>query len=259
MTNPTSFARRRLVDEVIDHLRIEISSGRLVSGSRLPPEAKLTAQLGVSRTTLREAMVVLAHDGLVDVRQGDGTYVRPAVVTDVALTKRSVAQLVEAKQPIFVGLVRLAVSRRTDLEAGDLDRLAGALSTATDAGQDDEIRRLTVAIEAAIAAAAHSDVLAQFARQVSSALGAVTQRPNDVGNLQSESARYLVRSARGVIDRDAESADRHIRLWLAARASALAPEHTRTEYVRPEVRRGPRASHARRTDVQQGAVKPSQD
>ncbi len=251
MTNPTSFARRRLVDEVIDHLRTEISSGRLASGSRLPPEAKLTAQLGVSRTTLREAIIVLAHDGLVDVRQGDGTYVKADARAVSRLAKRSMAQLLEAQRPILVGLVRLAATRRTEPEASDLGRLATELSQAIEAQQDDEIRLGTTAIESAIAAAAHSDLLADFAGQVSSSLDAAGA-PSDRTELPPESAAYLVRSARGVIDRDPESADRYIRLWLAARASALAPEETRTEYVAREIRRGPRTSHARRPDLAPG-------
>lgn len=253
MTNQTSFARRRLVDEVIDHLRTEISSGRLPTGSRLPPEAKLTAQLGVSRTTLREAIVVLSHDGLVDVRQGDGTYVQPAATTETLPAHPSLTELLEAKAPILVGLVRLAVTRRTERDAIDLDRLAAELSTAIDAGHDDKIRHASAAIESALALAAHSDLLADLARRVSSSLDAATMASSERAEPVSESAGYLVRGARGVIDRDAEAADRHIRLWLSARASALAPEQTRTEYVPREIRRGPRTSHARRTDGPPGA------
>lgn len=253
MTNPTSFARRRLVDEVIDHLRTEISSGRLASGSRLPPETKLTAQLGVSRTTLREAIVVLSHDGLVDVRQGDGTYVKPPGATESSLANPSLREVLEAKSPILIGLVKLAVTRRSEREAHDLDRLATELSTAIDAGHDDDIRLTTAAAESALAAAAHSDLLCRLARQVSSSLDDATLASSDRGEPISESARYLVRSVRAVIDRDLEAADRHVRLWLSARASALAPEQTRMEYVAAETRRGPRASHARRTDVPPGA------
>lgn len=249
MTNPTSFARRRLVDEVIDHLRSEISTGRFSSGSRLPPEAKLTAQLGVSRTTLREAIVVLSHDGLVDVRQGDGTYVRSATAPEISLTDRPVAELLEAQRPILVGLVRLAAARRTEAEVSDLDRLATALAGAIDADDDKGIRPLAAAIESAIAAAAHSNVLAAFARQVSSSLDTIDAAASDHGEPLSESAQYLARCVRGVIDRDPESAERHLRLWLAARASAMAPEGTRTVYGAPEIRRGPRTSHARRTDT----------
>ena len=253
MTNQTSFARRRLVDEVIDHLRGEITAGHLASGSKLPPEGKLTAQLGVSRTTLREAIVVLSHDGLVDVRQGDGTYVKTRPGSEIDPAKRSVPELLEAMRPILVELVRLAATRRTDAEASDLDGLAGALTKAIDAARHDQIALAAAAIESALLAAGHSALLAGFARQVSSSLAA-SQSPNDRAEELSESAGYLVRSARGVIARDPESADRHVRLWLAARASVLAPEHARTEYVAPDIRRGPRTSHTRRADATPGAA-----
>lgn len=253
MTNPAPLARRRLVEEVIDHLRSEISSGRLASGARLPPETRLTAQLGVSRTTLREAMIVLSHNGLVDVRQGDGTYVRSPRADQRQQPPRSLPQLLEAKRSILVGLVRLAAARRSDPEAGGLGQLTTALATAIEAGQDSGVRRAAAALEDAIIAAARSDVLADFARQVAESLDAAPRDPLESKSV-SASADYLARAAQGVIDRDPESADRHIRLWLAGEASALAPELVRTEYVASESRRGPRISHARRPVSQEPTI-----
>ncbi|HSC32880.1 MAG TPA: GntR family transcriptional regulator [Gemmatimonadaceae bacterium] len=247
MTNPTSFARRRLVDEVIDHFRVEISSGRLTTGSRLPPEAKLTAQLGVSRTTLREAMVVLSHNGLVDVRQGDGTFVRSDNSTDRDdLAHRPVVELLEAQRPIILGLVRLAASRRTEQDATRL----GQLATALEAAQDNDLVTDADTLESGLAAAAHSDLLAQLHRQISTALRAKTSAR--AASADSSATVYLARCARAIVDRDAESADRNARLWLAAQASSLAPEQIKLDYAAPDVRRGPRASHARRPDVSTG-------
>src|SRR5512146_1962379 len=81
-------ARRRLVDAVIEYLQEEISLGRLTPGDRLPTEGELTTSLGVSRTTLREAVAALAHAGLLDVRQGDGTYVRADATAGESLDRR---------------------------------------------------------------------------------------------------------------------------------------------------------------------------
>lgn len=246
MTNPTSFARRRLVDEVIDHFRAEISSGRLTTGSRLPPEAKLTAQLGVSRTTLREAMVVLSHNGLVDVRQGDGTFVRSENSTDRDdLARRPVVELLEAQRPIILGLVRLAASRRSEQDATRLGQLATALESA----RDDDAVTDADALESAVADAAHSELLAHLHRQISAALRAATRERTANADAGADAAEYLLRCARAVVDRDAESADRNARLWLSAQASSLAPEQTKVDYAAPDVRRGPRASHARRRNA----------
>lgn len=62
-------------DTALYRLRKLISDGKLQPGGRLPPEAALAAELGVSRSTLREAVRVLDQAQVLDVRRGDGTYV----------------------------------------------------------------------------------------------------------------------------------------------------------------------------------------
>jgi len=66
---------------VVEHLREEITEGRLAPGQRLPPEPVLADRLGVSRGTLREAMRTLAEEGYVRRAPGAGTHVmrRPAL------------------------------------------------------------------------------------------------------------------------------------------------------------------------------------
>jgi GntR family transcriptional regulator len=66
---------------VVEHLRGLITEGRLAPGERLPPEPVLADRLGVSRTTLREAMRTLAEEGYVRRAPGAGTHVmrRPAM------------------------------------------------------------------------------------------------------------------------------------------------------------------------------------
>ncbi|SCF25971.1 FadR/GntR family transcriptional regulator [Micromonospora mirobrigensis] len=64
-----------VTDEAIDRIRQMIVSGRLRPGDRLPREADLAAQLGLSRNSLREAVRALSVLNILTVRQGDGTYV----------------------------------------------------------------------------------------------------------------------------------------------------------------------------------------
>ncbi|BCW73545.1 FadR/GntR family transcriptional regulator [Arthrobacter sp. NicSoilB8] len=68
--------RQPLADEISGKLREMIRSGAWTLHGRIPPERELMAGLGVSRGTLREAIRALAHSGMLDVRRGDGTYVR---------------------------------------------------------------------------------------------------------------------------------------------------------------------------------------
>ena len=67
---------QRLYQQVADSIRKQIQSGAMPPGSRLPSEKLLAQQLGVSRPTVREAMIALEIAGLVEIRTGSGSYVR---------------------------------------------------------------------------------------------------------------------------------------------------------------------------------------
>ena len=73
-----SIEPRRLYRQIADQIRGLIRSGEFSSGSRLPPERDLAKQLGVSRPSVREALIALEVEGLVEVRIGSGIYVRAA-------------------------------------------------------------------------------------------------------------------------------------------------------------------------------------
>jgi len=74
-----SIEPRRLYRQIADQIRALISTGEFVAGSRLPPERDLARQLGVSRPSVREALIALEVEGLVEVRIGSGIYVQPLV------------------------------------------------------------------------------------------------------------------------------------------------------------------------------------
>jgi len=73
-----SIEPRRLYRQIADQIRTLIRSGEFPTGSRLPPERDLAKQLGVSRPSVREALIALEVEGLVEVRIGSGIYVQPA-------------------------------------------------------------------------------------------------------------------------------------------------------------------------------------
>ncbi len=66
---------RRLYRQIADQIRTLISNGEVAPGARLPAERDLARQLGVSRPSLREALIALEVEGLLDVRVGSGIYV----------------------------------------------------------------------------------------------------------------------------------------------------------------------------------------
>src|SRR6476661_3002155 len=66
---------RRLYQQIADQIRTLIREGNFPVGSRLPPERDLAQQLGVSRPSVREALIALEVEGYVEVRVGSGVYV----------------------------------------------------------------------------------------------------------------------------------------------------------------------------------------
>src|SRR3954447_25386396 len=64
----------RIVDEIVTY----IETNGLAPGAKLPPERVFIEQLGVSRSSLREALRILSTIGIIDVRHGDGMYVAAA-------------------------------------------------------------------------------------------------------------------------------------------------------------------------------------
>lgn len=120
--------RPTLSAEVLGMLRRQITDGVWPVGTRIPPEPELMRQLGVARGTVREAVRALAHAGLLEVRQGDGTYVRAASELSGAVQRlyddRASAELLDIRDALEGKAARLAATHATH---EDLDALAAAL------------------------------------------------------------------------------------------------------------------------------------
>lgn len=106
-----------LVDQVISSVRELIEQQGLRTGDRLPSEPQLAQQLGVGRSTLREAIRALSHGGVLETRQGSGTFVAagPAQTPlDVRLAEARVAEVFEVRKALEVLIAEVAPQRRTD-------------------------------------------------------------------------------------------------------------------------------------------------
>ncbi|HEY4993505.1 MAG TPA: GntR family transcriptional regulator, partial [Nakamurella sp.] len=68
--------RTPLYERLVERLRTHVLQADLRAGDRLPPERELAARLGVSRSSVRQAIVALQVRGLVEVRHGGGTFLR---------------------------------------------------------------------------------------------------------------------------------------------------------------------------------------
>jgi GntR family transcriptional regulator, transcriptional repressor for pyruvate dehydrogenase complex len=140
--------RRRgtgVTDEAIERIRELIASGEWGPGTRLPREADLAKQLGLSRNSLREAVRALSLARVLEVRQGDGTYVssleasellEPTLSATHLLRGRTVLELFEVRrmlEPEAAAIAALRVDR--DVLANlrrELDRMVAAEDRADD-------------------------------------------------------------------------------------------------------------------------------
>lgn len=169
-----SVRRVSLVDATVDELRAEISSGRWRIGDRIPSEPALMERLGVSRASLREAIRSLAHAGLLETRQGDGTYVVAEDVTDVALRRRlggaQAEDVADVRRGLDVVAARLAALRRTDEDLAAIEEVMGRRAAAVAAGDEEAFVEADVAFHLGVACAADNDVLADLYRSFTRAL-----------------------------------------------------------------------------------------
>src|SRR3978361_2206768 len=121
---PLNTARRTgLVDQVIEQVRHLITSGEWPVGHRIPNETDLVDVLGVGRNTVREAVRALAHAGLLEVRQGDGTYVRATSEVSGAMRRLCGAELryvLQVRRALEVEGARLAAANRTKADLTEL-------------------------------------------------------------------------------------------------------------------------------------------
>lgn len=160
----TPAPRRKLTETVADQLLAGIRN--LPAGARVPSERELTKELGVGRSTVREALNGLAMLGIVEIRHGQGVFVtneppsnsEPSAIAS-ALERGVTNEFIEARLIVEVEVARLAARRRTD---EDLATMAAALAeqqARLGRGDIDAIVETAASFNVLLADAAHNEVL----------------------------------------------------------------------------------------------------
>jgi DNA-binding FadR family transcriptional regulator len=126
--NVARIGRPPLGELAAQQLRERLAAGTWEVGERLPSEVELAEQLGVGRSTVREAVRVLVHSGLLETRQGAGTFVlarEPAGAWEPRLRRAAVLEVYELREALELQAARLAAERRDE---SDLTRIEQALA-----------------------------------------------------------------------------------------------------------------------------------
>lgn len=166
--------RGQRVRETIVQLRARVLGGEWPVGSRIPTEPQLVTALGVGRNTIREAIRALVHAGVLERRQGSGTYVvsvdELAPVVARQLTDDRMTEVVEVRRALEVEAARLAALRRTP---GDLAALSDALAAREAAWRGGRVNEFVVAdaaLHTTVVAAAHNGMLAELHASIGTAM-----------------------------------------------------------------------------------------
>ncbi|MFI8854950.1 FCD domain-containing protein [Streptomyces sp. 891-h] len=201
--------RAPLATQVIAALRQQITSGQWPVGSRIPTEPELVEQLGVARNTVREAVRALAHNGLLDIRQGSGTYVVATSELAGVMHRRfagaDLRHVAELRSALETAGARLAARRRTEADLRQLDGLLERREAAWDSGDVERFIDADRSLHMGVVAASHNEVLAAVYADLGEVLRAYLRQ--DVGDeLRPENHMDHARLLEAIHGQDAEAA-----------------------------------------------------
>jgi GntR family transcriptional regulator, transcriptional repressor for pyruvate dehydrogenase complex len=212
-------------DVLAARLREQILQGKLPEGQPLPAERELTIQTGLGRSSIREALRILEHQGFIVTRPGrnGGSIVRlpPRESVEASLgnfirgQQLRMMSLLETRQALEPAAARLAARHRDPVDLARIDAIARRHEIAF----DDVPRFLEANVQwhLAIVAASHNELLIAFMTAISQAVHAAT----DIENFNSDEVRRRTlqihrRVVDAIRDRDEDAAERRMRRHVAA-------------------------------------------
>jgi GntR family transcriptional repressor for pyruvate dehydrogenase complex len=123
--------RSRIYEHIVDQIHALIREGRWAPGDQIPPERELAERFRVSRTSVREALRALEMQGIIESRQGGGTFVRtadtealvPPLAAAILRGQRELTEVLEVRELIEPGIARMAAVRATAEHVAELQQL----------------------------------------------------------------------------------------------------------------------------------------
>jgi GntR family transcriptional repressor for pyruvate dehydrogenase complex len=173
LSMPSPLRAKKLTELLIDEIKVLIEADSLQPGDKIPTEQELMRIFKVSRTCVREALSVLRQEGVVEIIQGKGTFLKKhyTPLPDMADPSSSaLAQFMEARKVLESSLARLAAERASDEE---LDRMESVLSLLEGTDADlapDRVVQSDLDFHYSLAKAAGNPVLLHLLQEVDSHL-----------------------------------------------------------------------------------------
>lgn len=168
MNRLTSTNKQKVYEIIFQKIQHEITSGQYKMGDKLPSERELAVQYSVSRTSIREALRLLELNDLVEIRQGDGTFIKNNAhqaiqnqLTNVVLKtdRTTLYEMLELRLILESQCAALAALRAT---GQDIENIARTLEMMKNTDDKEVGLQADLDFHMAIAKAANNSVLAQL-------------------------------------------------------------------------------------------------
>ncbi|GKV66509.1 MULTISPECIES: FadR/GntR family transcriptional regulator [unclassified Sporosarcina] len=215
----------RLVDDVVNQLQYKISKGEIQLGEKLPPEPKLMELFGVGRSTIREAIRVLVHAGLLEKRQGFGTFLKTNPTIQEPLTHRlhraELMEVYEARKMVELEMVRLAAIRRDE---ADLQNMREHLDIRHSALQHDDRELYTksdIEFHMSIAIACKNGVIIDLFRSFSQEMTHAMHMLNKEYRSHNPQSEYHEKLYEAIKDKDSDLAATYTKLIIEGTIAEL--------------------------------------
>jgi GntR family transcriptional repressor for pyruvate dehydrogenase complex len=225
----TELERRTAAADVVDRIKMMIAKGELQPGERLPSQRDLSLRLGISVATVREAINSLRGVGLLDARQGSGTYVTALepeqlmqpVRFALSLSGRGLAELFDVRLLFEPVVARAAALRRSDAELAEMRRCVAGTEQ-----RGFTIRRLLeldAELHDRISRASHNTLLITLMGSIAALASQSRERTGSIPKVMANAHRdhELIVNAIAARDGDAAAAAMHAHIENV-RAAAIA-------------------------------------
>src|SRR5262249_53378671 len=157
--------RSRIYEHIVEQIRALIREGSWAPGDQIPPERELAERFRVSRTSVREALRALEMQGVIESRQGGGTFVRsaepelliPPLASVILRGQRELGEVLEVRELLEPGVARCAALRATPEAVQELDAVLVRQRALVE--HDEQFVEQDAAFHAALARAADNRIL----------------------------------------------------------------------------------------------------
>lgn len=223
---------KKTYEEIADRIIQRVENGELAPGDSLESVEKTAKYYGVSSSTVREALSGLRAMGLIETRQGEGTFITHfdasafslPVTTALAMQKKDIKELMAVRRLLEIGTASLAAEYRLD---EDIEKLEHSLQLMKDAeGEGNLGEQADLEFHLAIANATHNKILINLTSSVSDITLETMRETRRLILYSEESMPKLydqhLRILEAIKNRDGKLAEKEMRAHLIAVESVLS-------------------------------------